>query len=148
MRIWCVKLTTPPNESTHQFGRELLPPNVSNFPNYVYIFLLFFVIFELIVCWCAIFTLRRKICCLGLGANQIEMIMMELNLHKKIITEKETGKLNSLRRKWFIVLKTEHVLCSRAKSIHNFLSRLTLDIVLLSRSKHEKSFEGMMWWSW
>lgn len=80
------------------------------------------------VCWCAIFTLRRRDVA-GMRESKLKWLWWNINLHKKIIKEKETRKLNSLRKEWFIVLNTEHVLCCGAKSIQNFPSFLTFKII-------------------
>lgn len=78
-----------------------------------------------------LFLFFNRETCRGWSQSKLKWLWWNINLHKKIITEKETGKLNSLRREWFIVLwSTEHWTCLVLWSEINsaFSSRLTYNI--------------------
>jgi hypothetical protein len=103
---------------------EFLPPNVSNFPRYVFI---------LSVILCDIRTDCVLMCyfysskVVGVeDESKLKWLWWSGICIKRLLwkSRRRRRKLNSLWRKWFIVLSREHVLCSGAKSIHIFPPRL------------------------
>lgn len=97
-----VKLTSSSNIRTHKFGLEFSPPKRVKFPK------LCLILFRCFLMWHSNWLCVDELFLFFAGeegGSKLKWLWWNINLHKKIITEKETGKLNSLRKEWIIVLE-------------------------------------------